>query len=116
MIASKIKNIEIKKDNSAQQNRYEVENLQSQIKNLGNDIEDLDVEKEKLKKQTKNKIDNFKAKLMSLENEKKYTQEKIEILKYKKTAIKNIQFIQPATFEPNPDSRVRLYRWCEQKE
>ena len=39
---------------------------------------------------------------MSLENEKKYTQEKIEILKYKKTAIKGIQIIQPAIFEPNP--------------
>ena len=101
-LESKIRNIEIKKDNSTQQNKYEVENLQTQIKNLENNIEDLHAQKEKFEKQTKSKIDNFKAKLMSLENEKKYKQEKIEILKYKKTAIKGIQIIQSAAFEPNP--------------
>ena len=102
VIESKIINIEIKKDNLTQQNRYEVENLQTQIKNLENDVKDFNSQKENFEKQTKSKIDNFKTKLTSLENEKKYTREKIEILKYKKSAIKGIQIIQPAAFEPNP--------------
>jgi capsular polysaccharide biosynthesis protein len=102
MLESKIKNIEIKKDNLTQQNRYEVENLHTQIRNLENDIKDLDSQKEKFQKQRKSEVDDFKAKLVSFENEKKYIQEKIEILKYKKSAVKGIEMIQPPASEPNP--------------